>query len=150
MLACEAKREQEIQMIYQSDNGRELKNKVMLEAMDNAGVLMRHSLPYNPRTNGKAENRVKVVSKAFFTQLKASGGLPQHKGGQLSNADLHRFRTSLKSATDTLNSKPGAISSFPPFKVRRTAEFVAWTECIVVPLVFCLRSKGSFGGLVKP
>lgn len=61
--------------IYQSDNGRELKNVIMANTMAAAHVLMLHSRPYNPRTNGKAENRVKAVGKMLFTELDSVGGL---------------------------------------------------------------------------
>ncbi|CAN0034294.1 unnamed protein product, partial [Laminaria digitata] len=65
ILRREAEKEWDKPRTYQSDNGRELKNRLMAAMMAKYGVVMRHSQPYCPRTNGKVENRVKSVSKMF-------------------------------------------------------------------------------------
>ncbi|MEP2389707.1 hypothetical protein [Hyphomonas sp.] len=71
--------------------------------------LMRHSKPYNPRTNGNADTRVKTVGKRFYTDLKPTAGLQ--------GASTETLRDCLKSATEILNHRPVSISGFSPFQV---------------------------------
>lgn len=108
ILNTELDREKETQTIYQSDNGHELKNKYMRKELGNLGVLMRHSKPYNPRTNGKAENRVKVVAQKFTAEIESWGGL--------SKCSIHDVIAALASATSILNWTQGSTSTFRPFE----------------------------------
>ena len=122
ILKTELESEKNKQTIYQSDNGHELKNKYMRKELNNLGVLMRHSKPYNPRTNGKAENRVKVVAQKFAAEIFAWGGL--------SKATVADIIAALASATSILNWTPGSTSTYRPFEA----------SCQVDPIRICRNS----------
>lgn len=107
----EGERERAKQRIYQSDNGSELKNRIMKEALEACGVEERHSREYSPSTNGKIENRIKQVSRKVASEL--GGNLKAKKEGELKKA--------VDSAVALLNFSPSSITSFPPFQVTTVA-----------------------------
>lgn len=105
----EGNRERTSKRKYQSDNGSELKNKIMKALLLALDVKEIHSRPYNPRTNGKIENRIKEISKKLFSELGGRGV------GDVSEEDLCK---ALGSAVAIMNSSVSSISSYRPYEVR--------------------------------
>lgn len=103
----ESERERAKRRIYQSDNGSELKNKIMRESLAAIGVEMKHSREYTPSTNGKINNRVKQISRKVTAEL---GGYLKGK----TNKDIER---ALESAIAILNFNPSSITSHKPYEV---------------------------------
>lgn len=95
------------QPIHQSDNGSELKNKIMREALQAMGVEERHSREYTPSTNGKIENRVKQVARRVASEL----------GGDLKEKTQAELKKALRSALAILNSNPVSLNGVAPYKV---------------------------------
>lgn len=115
----EAKREREKTPIYQSDNGSELKNKIMKEVLQAIGVDIRHSREYNPRTNGKIENRIKEISRKVATELNKD----------VKEASEEDIRNALVSALAIMNFNVSSTSTFRPYEVRAVVNIDYATSC---------------------
>lgn len=103
------KMELDKEQILQTDNGSELKNKMMKETCQRAGVKLTHSREYTPQTNGKVENRVRQVAIKVAAEL----------GGDLKGKTEEDIKKALKSATHILNFTPSRITSVTPFEVSK-------------------------------
>lgn len=107
----ERRKEKAAERIYQSDNGSELKNKVMKALVQALGVKEVHSRPYNPRTNGKIENRIKEIAKRLQAEL---------NGRDLADVSEEEIETLLRSVLATMNYNSSSITSCRPYEVRES------------------------------
>lgn len=112
----ERKRENETERIYQSDNGSELKNKVMKALIKVLGLKEVHSRAYNPRTNGKIENRIKEIAKKLQAEL---------NGRNLADVSEEEIEQLLRSVLATMNFNPSSITSCRPYEVRMSSVICA-------------------------
>ena len=107
----ERKKEKDTERIYQSDNGSELKNKVMRALIQALGVKEVHSRAYNPRTNGKIENRIKEIAKTLKAEL---------NGRDIADVSEEEIETLVRSVLATMNYNSSSITSYRPYEVRES------------------------------
>lgn len=133
-VAIETKKEKMKKTILQTDNGSEFKNKVMTELVRLRRGKRVYSRAYNPRTNGKVENRVRQVAK----NLRADLG-ERDLEAVVSEGDLE---SRLQSVVATMNYVKTSTTSCRPWEVRVVQ--LQFSSLRFIYAAILLRPRASF------